>query len=603
MLIICEKEWEEAEGNGAVKHIKIKESSQAPKIKSPSVRMPKELAKASVFKMKEHSSRISEDASDKSSQESPVEYASGRVESAEERIAGNTASAVSSAGKRMIGKSYERIRERGNAGWSAAENMVQADRTGLVPNEPSLSVKSDSVLDRSGSGRLREQQAAMRRTKLKSESSAPLQPSASRRIKISPRLVASSPAAPEQIRAGQAMAQKRHAFYVNKMTRQMAERSAGAVQETARAGVQSGKKAARMGAKGISEAVKAAVSTARSLWATVCAGGAGIVILFVIMLGVIGGFLFSSSSESTLPLSQEVLGYTPVIERYAQEYGIPEYVQVIQAIMMQESGGRGLDPMQASECPYNTRYPNSPNAITDPEYSIQAGIQNYAACVQEAGCTSPQDMDKLKLSLQGYNYGNGYISWAERNYGGYSEANARLFSQQQAASHGWRGYGDPEYVPHVLRYYSGGNLFAGLFGNSQMVSVAMSQLGNEGGEKFWSWYGFSSREEWCACFVSWCADQSGLIANGTAPRFSLCSDGMGWFQSSGKWQGNTYQPSAGTIIFFDWNGDGNPDHVGIVEKCENGRVYTIEGNSGNAVRQRNYAVGARVILGYGIISI
>lgn len=76
---------------------------------------------------------------------------------------------------------------------------------------------------------------------------------------------------------------------------------------------------------------------------------------------------------------------------------------------------------------------------------------------------------------------------------------------------------------------------------------------------------------------------------------------MGWFQSSGKWQRNTYQPFAGMIIFFDWNGDGNPEHVGIVEKCEDGRVYTIEGNSGNAVRQRNYAVGAGVILGYGLI--
>lgn len=65
--------------------------------------------------------------------------------------------------------------------------------------------------------------------------------------------------------------------------------------------------------------------------------------------------------------------------------------------------------------------------------------------------------------------------------------------------------------------------------------------------------------------LSWCTDQSGLIANGTAPRFSLCSDGMNWFQSAGKWQGNSYQPSAGTIIFFDWNGDGNPDHVGIIE--------------------------------------
>ena len=135
-----------------------------------------------------------------------------------------------------------------------------------------------------------------------------------------------------------------------------------------------------------------------------------------------------------------------------------------------------------------------------------------------------------------------------------------------------------------------------------MVSVALAEVGNEGGQKYWSWYGFGSREEWCACFVSWCADQCGLIENGTFPRFSLCSAGMSWFQTNGKWQGNTYQPSPGTIIFFDWNGDGNPDHVGIVEKCEGERVYTVEGNSGDMVRQRNYEMDSRIILGYGLLA-
>ena len=100
--------------------------------------------------------------------------------------------------------------------------------------------------------------------------------------------------------------------------------------------------------------------------------------------------------------------------------------------------------------PYNTQYPNTPGAIQDADYSIKVGVQYYADCVREAGCESPQDMDKLKLSLQGYNYGNGYISWAIRNHGGYSEANALQFSQEQAAAHGWPRYGDPEYVPHVL---------------------------------------------------------------------------------------------------------------------------------------------------------
>ena len=153
-----------------------------------------------------------------------------------------------------------------------------------------------------------------------------------------------------------------------------------------------------------------------------------------------------------------------------------------------------------------------------------------------------------------------------------------------------------------MRYYSGGSLFAGLFGNQQIVSVAMGQIGNSGGQKFWSWYGFDSHVEWCACFVSWCADQSGLIESGKVPKFSLCSSGVTWFQGKNKWQSGGTTPSAGMIIFFDWDHDGNSDHVGIVEKCEGGRVYTVEGNSSDQVRQRNYAMDYASILGYGVIN-
>ncbi len=137
-----------------------------------------------------------------------------------------------------------------------------------------------------------------------------------------------------------------------------------------------------------------------------------------------------------------------------------------------------------------------------------------------------------------------------------------------------------QYVPHVMRYYSGGSLFAGLFGNQQIVSVAMGQLGNSGGQKFWSWYGFDSRVEWCACFVSWCADQAGLIQSGAVPKFSLCTDGKNWFQEPRKMAGVGSMPSPGAIIFFDWDHDGTCDHVGIVERCDGTTVYTIEGNSG-----------------------
>ena len=398
-------------------------------------------------------------------------------------------------------------------------------------------------------------------------------------------------------------------------------RNSAAVREQGRRTYQAGKqlaikgksvagkttKGAKQAVSSVKTAAKSAVTAVRSVLALV--SGGGVVVFLVIILGVIGGIAAFSGNSSAEPLSQEVLAYTSTIQRYASQYGIPEYVASIQAITMQESGGRGTDPMQASECPYNTRYPNSPGAIQDPEYSIQVGIQYYADCVEQAGCESPADISRLQLSWQGYNYGNGYIGWALENYGGYSLENALEFSQQQAAAHGWSGYGDPEYVPHVQRYYSGGNIFAGLFGNQQIVTVAKNEIGASDGQKYWSWYGFTTYQEWCACFVSWCGEQAGLIESGAMPSFARCADGVAWFQSRGKWQSEGSTPTVGSLIFFDWGGDGVSDHVGIVEKCENGIVYTIEGNTstrvdGERVRgvwQHQYSISSHSILGYGTI--
>ena len=201
-------------------------------------------------------------------------------------------------------------------------------------------------------------------------------------------------------------------------------------------------KTAKATGRGLKAMAEAAAHAVKAAFAALMAGGGAVFVVLILIVGIIGGAAFLGNSQSSEALSAEVLAHTPAIQKYASEFGIPEYVSAIQAIMMQESGGRGTDPMQASECPYNTQYPNTPGAIQDADYSIKVGIQYYADCVREAGCESPQDMDKLKLSLQGYNYGNGYISWAIRNHGGYSEANALQFSQEQAAAHGWSGYGD-----------------------------------------------------------------------------------------------------------------------------------------------------------------
>ena len=139
-------------------------------------------------------------------------------------------------------------------------------------------------------------------------------------------------------------------------------------------------------------------------------------------------------------------------------------------------------------------------------------------------------------------------------------------------------------------------------GSDDIVAVALSQVGNVGGQPYWSWYGFSSRVEWCACFVSWCADQCGYIESGVMPKHSYCPTGVEWFRSRGQWQDRNSIPAPGTIIYFDWGGDGVADHVGIVESCDGSTVYTIEGNANNACKQLSYAVGDRRILGYGTLS-
>lgn len=72
-----------------------------------------------------------------------------------------------------------------------------------------------------------------------------------------------------------------------------------------------------------------------------------------------------------------------------------EYVELIKAVMMQESGGRGLDPMQSSEGGFNTKYPRQPNGITDPDYSISCSVQELKAVLVSAGVESPVDMEHI----------------------------------------------------------------------------------------------------------------------------------------------------------------------------------------------------------------
>ena len=568
-----------------MKEIKEKVRGQSPKIRNPASRLPKELVRSAMLEAKEKSSIMADKIGRETGEESPVEYAGNRIERVEQQAGKESAFAAYRGGKKLAVKTYEKLKEQRQK----QREAVTAPLDGETGNGGTSAQTGQARAKKGRTG-------AGRSIKVKPEAEKTIKEAGNRAVKTAPRMVKASPVSYKKVKT-QAILQKKQALTSMRAAREAkraAMRSAQAARQSA--------EAAKTTARGLKAMAEAAAHAVKAAFAALMAGGGMVFVILILIVGIIGGASFIGSSQSSEPLSAEVLAHTQVIQRYASEFGIPEYVSVIQAIMMQESGGRGTDPMQASECPYNTQYPNTPGAIQDADYSIKVGVQYYADCVREAGCKSPQDMDKLKLSLQGYNYGNGYITWAIRKHGGYSEANALQFSQEQAAAHGWPRYGDPEYVPHVLRYYSGGGLFAGLFGKGQLVTIAKSQLGNEGGQKFWSWYGFDSREEWCACFVSWCADQAGLIQKEVVPKFSVCTDGVALFQAKRKWQGGGSVPTPGSLIFFDWNQDGASDHVGIVESCDGTTVHTIEGNSGDAVKQNSYTVNSQSILGYGLVT-
>lgn len=165
-------------------------------------------------------------------------------------------------------------------------------------------------------------------------------------------------------------------------------------------------------------------------------------------------------------LSSECEEYRPLVERLAKAYDMGEYVDLILAVMMQESSGKLVDVMQSSECKFNERYPREPNGITDTEYSLQCGIQELRDNLQQAGCSGPEDLERIKIALQAYNFGSDYLNYLNREgQTQWTEENAQAFAKY-ASKEKKRGeddpyrenagpwdYGDQYYPEHVLRYY------------------------------------------------------------------------------------------------------------------------------------------------------
>lgn len=330
-----------------------------------------------------------------------------------------------------------------------------------------------------------------------------------------------------------------------------------------------------------------------------------LVSFFFIFFMLIAGSDSSSThtgSEEEQNLPEAVLRWKEKVTKEASKNNIPEAVPYLLGIIMAETGGKSEKYPDIMQCSESQGRP--PNSIQDPNESIEVGVKYFADM-----WTEHRDYDVLNI-VQAYNFGGGFLIHSGKSY---SLDSAIQFSKTQANGKTVT-YTNPTAVNLGYNYrYAYGNMFYAQIvkqyitstsnnnsqGNSAIVKSALKELAespHDGGEKYWRWYGFNGRVEWCAIFVSYNAEKAGVKMD----RFAYCPTGIENFKAKNQWLEGGKLPKSGNIIFFDWDGDSISDHVGIVEKVENGVVYTIEGNSGDKIAKQNYGKNSPYIMGYGI---
>ena len=391
-------------------------------------------------------------------------------------------------------------------------------------------------------------------------------------------------------------------------TAQATARAAKATAHAARAAARAAVAAAKVAAKATIAAVKAIIAATKALIAAIAAGGwiAVLVIVIICLIGLLIGSCFG------IFFSGEDSGSGYTMQNVVQEIN-DDYQQQIDTTkanlshdVLEMSGSRAVWPeVLAVYAVKTTTDPDNPQEVATIDDSKKAILTDI---FWEMNQISSRTETRTETVITETDDGNGNIVETETTvtqtylYITVSHKTA----EEMAAQYGFDEK-QKEQLAELLDEENRSLWSAVLYGiyteDGAIVSVALSQVGNVGGEPYWSWYGFSSRVEWCACFVSWCANECGYIDTGVIPKYAGCVNGVQWFKDRGQWMDGSAEPAPGMIIFFDWNDengqDGLSDHTGIVEKVENGRVYTIEGNSGDSVRQNSYPVGHYEVLGYG----
>lgn len=395
-------------------------------------------------------------------------------------------------------------------------------------------------------------------------------------------------------------------------TAQATAKAAKTAAQTARAAAKATAAGIKAAVKATAAAVKAIVAGTKALIAAIAAGGwiAVVVIIVICLIGLIVGSCFG------IFFSGEDSGTGQTMRQAVQEINADYQSQIdttratIIYDELEMSGSRAVWPeVLAVYAVKTTTDPDDPQEVATVDNAKKAILKDIFWRMNELSSRTESKTEEV-ITETDDGHGNIvettttvtrtylYITVSHKTADEMADLYGFNEEQRQQLS---------ELLAEENNSLWSAVLYGISVGDGEIVTVALSQVGNVGGQPYWSWYGFDGRVEWCACFVSWCANECGYIDSGVIPKFAGCANGVQWFKDRGQWQDGSFKPSAGQIIFFDWDNkgssgpqDGQSDHVGIVEKCENGIVYTIEGNSGDSCRQNQYPVGYYEILGYGI---
>ena len=570
-----------------MKEIKVKPEDRKPKLMNETARVPKTAMKDLWLKSKEKS--VIE------LKETP--FASQRGESSNDP--------ANNAGNQMLSGTETTVKRGAELTYRGGKNLVQT--TARIIKEKREIFRPLSEAKNAGGSTVENAKNTASKMRTKNTAAKAVKGKPQKAVKTASRSMKSVKQSTKGIKTAQRTA---------KTAQQTAKAAAKATQKAAQVAKATAKSAttgAKVAVKATAAAVKATIAAVKGLITAIAAGGwvAVVVVVVICLVALIAcscfGIFFSSEDTGSEKTMRQVI----------QEINL-DYQNELDAIKdsvaydaLEMSGSRAVWPEVLSI--YAVKTTSDPDDPQEVATITPEKEQLLKDLFWEMNEITHRTETRTETVIVETDDGNGNILEEE-----VQETITTLYitvshktADEMAAQYGFNE-DQKQQLAELLAQDSSmwAAVLYGIYGvDDQIVAVALSQVGNVGGEPYWSWYGFGSRVEWCACFVSWCANECGYIDTGVIPKFAGCVNGVQWFRERGQWADNSMEPSPGMIIFFDWDNkgssgpqDGQADHVGIVQKVENSIVFTIEGNSGDSCRINQYPVGYYEILGYGVVA-